>query len=152
MALPNVFTKEVAASLIARINTLTPESKAQWGKMSVSQMLAHCNVTYEYAYEDKYAKPNAFMRFILKTLVKKTVISEDPYKHNGNTGPDFIIKNEPEFTAQKNRLIDFIAKTQELGASHFEGKESHSFGVLTATEWNNMFYKHLNHHLGQFGV
>ena len=45
MALPNVFTKEVADSLIARINTLTPESKAQWGKMSVAQMLAHCNVT-----------------------------------------------------------------------------------------------------------
>jgi hypothetical protein len=152
MALPNVFTKEVADSLIARINTLTPESKAQWGKMSVAQMLAHCNVTYEYVYEDKYAKPNVFMRFIMKTLVKKTVISEEPYKHNGNTGPDFIIKNEPEFVAQKNRLIGFITKTQELGASHFEGKESHSFGALTATEWNNMFYKHLNHHLGQFGV
>lgn len=152
MALPNVFTKEVADSLIARIHTLTPESKAQWGKMSVAQMLAHCNVTYEYVYEDKYAKPNAFMRFILKNMVKKTVVSEEAYKHNGNTGPDFIIKNEPEFTAQKNRLIGFIAKTQELGASHFEGKESHSFGTLTATEWNNMFYKHLNHHLGQFGV
>ena len=152
MALPNVFTKEVADSLIARINTLTPDTKAKWGKMSVAQMLAHCNVTYEYVYEDRYKKPNAFMRFIMKTLVKKTVVSEEPYKHNGSTGPDFIIKNEPEFIAQKNRLIAFITKTQELGASYFEGKESHSFGVLTVTEWNNMFYKHLNHHLGQFGV
>jgi SRSO17 transposase len=49
-------------------------------------------------------------------------------------------------------LKAYIIKTQELGATHFEGKESHSFGTLTSTEWNNMFYKHLDHHLGQFGV
>ena len=34
----------------------------------------------------------------------------------------------------------------------FEGKESNSFGPLTKGEWNNMFYKHLDHHLSQFGV
>ena len=43
-------------------------------------------------------------------------------------------------------------KTQELGEAHFEGKESHSFGPLNKTEWNNMFYKHADHHLTQFGV
>ena len=41
---------------------------------------------------------------------------------------------------------------QELGVSYFENKESHSFGRLTIKEWNNMFYKHLEHHLTQFGV
>jgi len=42
--------------------------------------------------------------------------------------------------------------TQKFGSARFEGKESHSFGKLTSKEWNNMFYKHLNHHLTQFGV
>jgi hypothetical protein len=49
-------------------------------------------------------------------------------------------------------LTDFITKTQQLGENHFDGKNSHSFGVMNKTEWNNMFYKHLNHHLNQFGV
>jgi len=40
----------------------------------------------------------------------------------------------------------------ELGEAHFDKKESHSFGVLTKGEWDTMFYKHLDHHLGQFGV
>jgi len=49
-------------------------------------------------------------------------------------------------------LIDYIEKTQQLGETHFDNKESHSFGRLTETEWNIMMYKHLNHHLNQFGV
>ncbi len=43
-------------------------------------------------------------------------------------------------------------KTQQLGENHFDGKESHSFGALNSKEWNNMFVKHLEHHLKQFGV
>ncbi|MDZ7604070.1 MAG: hypothetical protein U5K79_00455 [Cyclobacteriaceae bacterium] len=49
-------------------------------------------------------------------------------------------------------MIAYIKKTQELGADYFDGRASHSFGKLTRTEWNNMFAKHLDHHLGQFGV
>ena len=40
----------------------------------------------------------------------------------------------------------------EMGANKFEGMESNSFGPLSIKEWNNMFTKHLNHHLEQFGV
>lgn len=152
MALPNVFSKEVSDSLIVRINQLKPESKPLWGKMSVDKMLAHTCVTYEYVYENKYPKPNVLLRFILKTFLKNTVTGETPYKQNSGTGPDFIIKDSKNFDAEKSRLIGYIERTQALGAQHFEGKESHSFGVLTANEWNNMFYKHLDHHLKQFGV
>ena len=152
MSLPNVFTKEIAEQIIGRINQLTPQSKAQWGKMSVSQMLAHCNVTYEMVYENKHPKPNFFMSFILKTFIKKIVTSETPYKHNSQTAPAFIIKDEKNFDMEQKRLIDFVGKTQQLGASIFDNKLSHSFGPLNKIEWNNMFYKHLDHHLSQFGV
>jgi hypothetical protein len=65
--LPNIFTEEVSNQTISRINSLIENSLPKWGKMSVSQMLAHCNVTYEMAYENKHPKPNFFMGFILKT-------------------------------------------------------------------------------------
>lgn len=148
----NSFQDKTVATVIKRINTLTPNTNPNWGKMSVSQMLAHCNVTYEMAYEDTHAKPNFFMKFILKTFVKKIVVSDTPYKKNEQTAPQFIIKDEKEFTAEKNRLINYIEKTKTLGAAHFEGKASHSFGKLSASQWDTMFYKHLDHHLTQFGV
>jgi hypothetical protein len=153
MALPNIFEKSVTNQLINRINQLSKNSVPKWGKMTVSQMLAHCNVSYEYVYEpEKYKPAPAFMKFILKLFVKNTVVSEKPYKHDSQTAPDFKITMDKNFEEERNRLINFIEKTSSLGAAYFDGKESHSFGNLSATEWNNMFYKHLDHHFRQFGV
>ncbi len=152
MALPNIFTNLVSEQVIDRINQLTPITQPKWGKMSVDQMLAHCSVSYELIYENKHLKSNAFMKFILKLLVKNKVVSEEPYQQNGQTAPQFVVKEYKDFEVEKNRLINYIRKTQELGENYFDGKESHSFGALNITEWNNMFYKHLNHHLTQFGV
>lgn len=152
MALPNIFSSEVSEKIINRINQLTPGTQPKWGKMSVAHMLAHCNVTYEMVYTEKHAKPNFFLRFILKTFIKRKVTSETPYKHSEQTAPAFLIKDTRNFETEKQRLIDYIKQTQQLGESHFDSKQSHSFDVLNKTEWNNMFYKHLDHHLRQFGV
>jgi hypothetical protein len=152
MALPNIFTPEVSNQVISRINQLTANTTAKWGTMNVAQMLAHCNVTYEMVYENMHKKPNAIVKLIIKLLVKKAVVTEAAYKKNGQTAPQFLIKGDKNFEVEKQRLINYIIKTQQLGEAHFDGKESHSFGVLNKTAWNNMFYKHLNHHLSQFGV
>ncbi|TKB97812.1 DUF1569 domain-containing protein [Pedobacter cryophilus] len=148
----NVFQLSDKNEILERINKLTPNTQRKWGKMEVAQMLAHLNVSYEMIYEDKHPKPNAFMKLILKLLVKNMVVNEKPYKHNSKTAPAFIIKDDKDFETEKKRLIDFVNKTQELGEAYFDGKESHSFGALNKTEWNNMLYKHLDHHLTQFGV
>ncbi|MBX7243339.1 MAG: DUF1569 domain-containing protein [Bacteroidia bacterium] len=148
----SVFNQEDVLEIIHRIQKLNADSRALWGKMDVAQMLAHCNVTYEMAYENVHPKPNALMRFILKLFVKNKVVGENTYPKNNPTAPQFVIKGEKNFETEKKRLISYLQKTQQLGENHFEGKESHSFGSLNKTEWNNMFYKHLDHHLTQFGV
>lgn len=148
----NIFDPLITQELIARINQLKPETPALWGKMKVDQMLAHCSVAYEMAFTNKHPKPNAFMRFILKAFVKKGVVNEVPYSKNIRTAPAFIIADRKNFEAEKDRLIKYIEHTLSLGPDHFEGKESLSFGPMTTQEWNNLFYKHLDHHLTQFGV
>lgn len=148
----NIFDKSVTEEVIGRIEKLSPKTQPNWGKMSVAQMLAHCAVTYEMVFTDKHAKPNAFVKFMLKAFVKKAVVGTKPYPKNSRTAPQFIISDEKEFLVEKKRLIDYINKTQELGENYFDGKESLSFGKLTKEEWNIMFYKHLDHHLTQFGV
>ena len=152
MALPNVFATENAERLIDRINQLNTSSQPQWGKMSIEQMLAHCNVTYEMIYTDKHPKPNFLLKAVLKTFLKPIVTNEKPYKHNSGTASQFIIKDDRAFDVEKSRLINYIRQVTEEGEASFEGKVSHSFGNLNANEWNNMLYKHLDHHLNQFGV
>ena len=148
----DIFTSAETNEIINRINKLTPETKPQWGKMSVSQMLAHCNVTYEMAVDNKYTKAGGLKKFLLKLIIKPVVVNEKPYKRNSRTAPEFLVNDDKDFATEKNRLINYLQKTQQMGRSHFEGKDSNSFGPLTAQEWNNMFYKHLDHHLTQFGV
>jgi Protein of unknown function (DUF1569) len=148
----NVFDKNDNQEFINRINHLTAQSQPVWGKMNVAQMLAHCCVSYELVYENKHPKPKPLLRFFLKTFVKKYIVNEEPYKQSLRTAPEFLITDERIFEKEKQRLIEYITKTQDLGASYFDKRESNSFGVLTITEWNNMFAKHLNHHLKQFGV
>jgi hypothetical protein len=152
MALANIFTKSVADSVIQRINALSANTQPNWGKMNVAQMLAHNCVAYEMVYENKHERPNSFARFMLKMFVKGSVTGEKPYPKNGRTAPAFLITDKRNFEVEKTRLIDFIKKTQELGEAAFDNKESHSFGKLTKTEWSNLFYKHIDHHLTQFGV
>ena len=152
MKMKDLFDKTISEEIIERINSLNPNSERKWGKMSVDQMLAHCNVTYELVYDDKIAKPKGFKKWMLKIFVKNIVVSEKAYKKNGRTAPAFLVTNERDFKKEKERLNSYILKTQELGSDYFHNKESHSFGNLTKTEWNNMFYKHLDHHLNQFGV
>jgi hypothetical protein len=152
MAIPNIFDLDDCEKAIERINRLTRLTEPQWGIMNVGQMLAHLNVSYEMVYENKHPKPNFLKKFFLKKFVKNIVVSEVPYKHNSKTAPAFVIKENKNFDAEKRRLINYIRKTQELGEEHFHNKESLSFGPLTKTEWNNMFGKHLHHHLTQFGV
>ncbi len=83
----NAFNLQDTEEFIGRIHHLKPDSQPLWGKMTVGQMLAHCNVTYEMAYENIHPKPNALTRFFLKLFVKNMVVSEKPYKKKYADGP-----------------------------------------------------------------
>lgn len=149
----NIFEKEVTDEVVARINELTTNTEPKWGKMSVSQMLAHCNIQYEVVYEnDRFPKPNAFVRFLLKTFVKNKVVGPKPFPKNGRTVPYFLVNDVKNFDSEKERLVDYIHKTQALGIDHLINRETKSFGKLTTDQWSTLFYKHLDHHLTQFGV
>ena len=148
----NVFDPQEVKGIIKRIDALSSDTQPVWGKMSVGQMLAHCCVPYEQALENSHPKVTGIKRMLLKAFLKSIVVNEKPYKQNSRTAPAFLVTDERDFQNEKQRLTNFIQKTAELGADHFEGKESTSFGPLTSKEWNNLFYKHLDHHLTQFGV
>ena len=149
----NVFDAKDAQEHINRINNLTPETQRKWGKMSVDQVLAHLNVAYDLTFTpEKFPKPSFIAKFLLSKFVKPKITNEIPYKQSLPTSPVFIIADERNFEEEKAKLIGNIQRVQQLGREAFEGKENINFGKMTAQCWNNMFAKHLNHHLDQFGV
>jgi hypothetical protein len=148
----DVFDQRTVAELTERINRLTPASAPQWGKMSADQMLAHCNVSYDMAYTDTYPPANAVMRVLLNLFVRKGVVGPKPYPRNSPTAPAFKVAGPRDFEQEKRKLLDYLERVQRDGRTSFNGRPSPSFGPLSAAEWNTLFYKHLDHHLTQFGV
>lgn len=146
----DVFDPAVTDELVRRVESLEPDAQPLWGKMSVAQMLAHCCVAYEMVYEDIHPRPNFLVRLLLRAFVKRGVVGPKPYKRNTPTAPAFRISGERDFRRERDRLVAYLRRTQELGGDHFDGKESLSFGPLTREEWSTLFYKHLDHHLRQF--
>lgn len=152
MALPTIYTKSTSDETISRINNLTAHTTPQWGKMDVAQMLAHCNITFEMAFDPAYKKSPALLRFILKNLVKGNVVGEKPYKKNDSTPPQMLIKTAKNFGEEKQRIVNYLQNCVTVGEQYFEGLDHPAFGKMTKIEWSNLLYKHLNHHLTQFGV
>ena len=116
----NLFDESGKREILNRIDKLMPTTQRLWGKMDVAQMLAHCSVSYEFVYDDKHQKPGAVKKFLLKLFVKSTVVGNKPYPKNGPTAPAFIIKGDRDFEVEKNRLINYIIKTQEQGEAYFD--------------------------------
>lgn len=152
MQISNLFDKSQSQTMIDRINVLTPSSQALRWSMTVDQMLAHLNVMYDMTYTEQYPAPGLIGKRLARAFAKKIVTGETPYEKNGRTAPEFIIKWKKDFEKEKKKLINYIIQTQELWESHFDQKENMTFGILSDHERNNLFSKHLDHHLRQFGV
>jgi len=152
MAYPNVFDASTTDKVLLRLKQLEPTTQAQWGTMDAAKMLAHLNVAYDGAYGKLNINNSAFKKWLLKLFVKKAVVGEKPYPKNSRTAPEFLITSDKDFEAEKAKLIAYVKQVQTDGIANFEGKESTSFGPLTAKEWSTLFYKHLDHHFNQFGL
>lgn len=147
----NVFEPQTLEEIIHRINTLQPSGERHWGKMEVAQMMAHCSAALEVAAGQKFP-PRIFMGRILGPFFKSVFSNDKPLKKNAPTDKSFLVIDRRNFEKEKARLIDLVTHFSTGGPANCT-KHPHSFfGKLTAREWGSGMYKHLDHHLKQFGA
>ena len=147
----NLFETEVYNQVLERMNKLSHHSERQWGKMEVGQMLAHCKEAFKVPLSDK-KMPRMLLGLLLGWAIKKKLYNEEPWKKNLPTAPNFIIKDDRDFEKEKKELMDMISAFHNGGPGNV-GKFPHPmFGSFTSEQWGKSMYKHLDHHLMQFGV
>jgi Protein of unknown function (DUF1569) len=146
-----IFDASTHAEITERLGKLAPDATGEWGKMSASQMMEHTARALEMAIGKKPTK-QIFFGKMLSWMFRKEFLGEQPFKRNRPTGPEFIIKDEPDFEATQTRLLELITEFQALGESGLDGNIHGFFGPLTGKQWGETQYKHLDHHLRQFGV
>lgn len=151
MHVQNLFDESSFHSILQRVEQLTPASQRQWGKMSVSQMLKHCQEAFKVPLSSK-PLPRHPLGLLLGWMMKSALYNNKPWKKNLPTAPNFIIKDEPSFETEKQALISMIHAFYQKSAAGIGNKVHPMFGRLTAEQWGKSMWKHLDHHLTQFGV
>ena len=146
-----IFDAETHAELHERLDRLTPDSERQWGKMSPSQMMEHNSVALEMA-TGQVPMQQAFLGKAIGWIFKGGFLGERPMPKNAPTGPTLKIQNEPDFEAARERLKGLISDFHGLGESGTDGNIHGFFGPLTGRQWGETQYKHVDHHLRQFGL
>ncbi|NOT49953.1 MAG: DUF1569 domain-containing protein [Chitinophagaceae bacterium] len=149
MEIKNLFDPVVKQEIVSRINKLTPQSQRQWGKMNVSQMLAHLQPAIKIAYGTHKPKGHFFFKLILP-FFKSKLWDEKPYKKGLPTDTTFIMTGtEKDFEKEKTAVIELIGQFTE---SNIKGERHPVFGKMTKENWSKAMWKHIDHHLCQFGV
>ena len=149
MELKDLFDPGVRNDILDRISRLTPQSQPRWGKMNVAQMLAHLQMPIGSAL-GIYTVRRTLLGKIIGPLVKGGMYNDKPFKRNSPTDPSFIMTGQvKDFEKEKQSTMDMISDFKEENIKN----EIHPFfGRMTKQQWSTAMYKHIEHHLQQFGV
>jgi hypothetical protein len=147
----NLFQSTVAEKIFERMEKLQSETKPLWGKMNVSQMLAHCKAPLEVSLGQKKLK-QTLLGILFGKIVKKQMLKPEPMKKNLPTVPDFVVKYSPDFSSEKQQLESLIREFVSTDPDEIVARPHPFFGKMNAEEWGWLQYKHLDHHFRQFGV
>src|SRR5579863_9588009 len=148
----NLFEPATVEEVKERIAKLRADNERLWGKMNPAQALAHCSRGLEWAVGDT-VPPRMLLGRIMGRIVKPMVVGNDePMRRNSPTAKDLVVQDERDLRTERERLCGLIDRFAAAGP---EGCTTHPhsfFGHLAPDEWATLMYKHLDHHLRQFGV
>ena len=149
----SLFDEKKCAEIVARINRLTPESNAAWGKMNVGEMLCHCADGIKMATGEREVADKS--NFLFRTIVKPLIIYVLPMPKSAPTADEINPAKSgtkpSEFEADRRALLDAIENFCSQ-PKNFSWANHAAFGKMSRRQWGLIAHKHIDHHLKQFGV
>ena len=148
----NLFEPATATEIRERIGRLCATSQRQWGKMTAPQAMAHCSTVMEWAVGDR-VEPRMFLGRILGPLAKSQVLKDGkPMGRNAPTAKSLVVKDDRDLDKECARLSTLVERFSAAGPQGCTKNPHTFFGNMTSEEWAQLMYKHVDHHLRQFGV
>jgi hypothetical protein len=148
----NLFEAARAEEIKKRMAQLRLDSERQWGKMNAAQAVEHCSRGLELALGDR-KPPRVLVGRMIGWVVKPLALRNDePLRRNSPTVKGLVIQDERDLGMERERLRGLIDRFAAAGPKGCTTHPHSFFGRLTPEEWAILMYKHLDHHLRQFGV
>jgi len=135
--------------ILERLRSLGPDSQRQWGKMRLPQALAHCHRPLQVALGKLQLKRGLIGFLFGRYAKKKFIVSDAPFGHNSPTDPRFLDPSASDLEQERGTLVELI---QEFARKGSKISAHPFFGPMDAKDWDRLMWKHLDHHLRQFGA
>ena len=146
--MPPLLDPSARLALFERLRCLTPETRPEWGGFTAPRMICHLADQLRVALGDlpTVDRSNVLTRSLLRWLVVHTGFEAPPGKVA--TVPE-MLHTQPTSWADDcgslERLVERLVTSEGL-------KPHPAFGPLSKDEWGRLSWKHIDHHLRQFGV
>ena len=148
----NLFEITTVEEVKGRMSALRADSARQWGKMNAAQAMEHCARGMELALGDR-RPPRVLIGRILGPVIKPIAFRDgEPMRKNSPTVPGLVVIEETDLVQGRERLCGLVDRFVACGPGGCTDHPHSFFGRLTPDEWSAWMYKHLDHHLRQFGV
>lgn len=147
-----LFDQKIHQDILRRVDSLTENSTPNWGKMDVAQMVKHCQMPLLVATGkmELTEKIGVFKKLVLK-LYKPIMYNDKPWPESVTTPKDFLVTEPQVFEVERAHLKTNINEFHNKALNMHWAKHPY-FGNFSTDQWGKMQYKHLDHHLRQFGV
>lgn len=148
----NIYNPQTIIEFKNRIEKIEESSVALWGKMNAYQMLKHCTENDKMLLREKGYKRLFIGRLFGKMALNSNIKNEEPLARNSPTHPDLKFDGSGDLEAQKREWINVLDRYPR-SKPKFETTFIHPFfGKMTEVQISKFAFKHIDHHLSQFGV
>lgn len=144
-----LFDEQHRTALIARIERLTVDARPAWGKMNAERMLTHLVESMRMAIGELPTKPKN--RFIRYAPFRQLFVYLLPWPKGAPTAPELIPSDSCTLAESRRELVRLCA---EFGSRNMQQDwpRHPAFGDLGRKGWGVLAWRHIDHHLRQFGV
>ena len=148
----NLLDPQVKEEVLSRINKLNKDTKSEWGKMNLNQMLFHTAAGLRIGYGEIKTAPRG--NWMVKQLMRFVIFKTDmpTPKEKAETFPEIntvsLGINPADFEEERKKLFELVKKFPAKDLQPTSGL----LGKMSKDNWSRLHYTHLDHHLKQFGV
>lgn len=148
----NLYNPKIYNQLLLRIDSLQADTEPRWGKMNAGQMMAHVAAVMKNGLNE-LKLPRKTIGYFIAPFWRHKYFNDKPYKiKNLPTDNNFRIANHKEFETEKAHLLHWVKVFHQEGRERTKGACHPLLGKFTPEQWAIGQYKHIDHHLRQFGV
>ena len=143
-----LFDQDARARLQTRLDRVTAESRPRWGKMNAEQMLAHLVEAMRMALGEFPTRPTKLItRF---PPFRQLLVYWIPWPRGLPTGPELLPSDRRSIEDSKRDLTRLVTLVGEN--TNAEWPDHPAFGKLSRRGWGVLGWRHIDHHLRQFGL